>query len=75
MSTTLTPEFINARKQVANDWRQNAYECHKQLSDVTETQKDKQLQYDLKYADQIDQGLHDNQFTINHRINQVLNLV
>ncbi len=68
-------ELANALKIVANDWRElahaikaeNAYGSH-----ITEAQKEQFLADGLRYADEIEKGLHNNNFTICQRVDTLL---
>lgn len=68
------PNFLDACKQVANDFREIAHNIRKEdcyASHVSEENKIEELQKSLERADRIEAGIVDN-FTVWQRVNEVL---
>lgn len=71
VATAPASDIQPARKRVADQWRENAKAVRSKdeyASHVTTTTKDKLLADSLRYADEIEQGKHDGNFTIGQRI-------
>lgn len=64
--------LTEARRAVAEDWRTMAYDIRVEnayASHITEEQKIQFYQDELRYADEIERGEHDSNFTIWQRLN------
>ena len=64
--------LTEARRAVAEDWRTMAYDILKEdayASHITEVEKLQFYQDELRYADEIERGEHDSNFTIWQRLN------
>jgi len=68
-------DLRRARQHVAQWRRENAKAirlCGDYASHVSESEKDSTLQYSLGYADEIESGQHDNNFSVWQRMNTFL---
>ena len=68
-------ELAEALKKVANDLRENAYAIHSEnayASHVTQEEKERYLQERLGYANEVEKGLHNSNFTIWQRVDTML---
>ncbi len=68
-------EIAEALKKVANDLRENAYAIHSEnayASHVTQEEKERYLQERLGYANEVEKGLHNSNFTIWQRVDTML---
>ena len=68
-------ELAEALKKVANDLRENAYAIHSEnayASHVTQEDKERYLQERLVYANEVEKGLHNSNFTIWQRVDTLL---
>jgi hypothetical protein len=68
-------ELAEALKKVANDLRENAYAIHSEnayASHVTQEEKERYLQERLGYANEVEKGLHNRNFTIWQRVDTML---
>ena len=69
------PELVKAYREVGDDWEQigrNIYEQDEYASHVPRSRKVEDLQSSLKYANEIRNGEHLNNFTIWQRVNEKL---
>ena len=68
-------ELTEALKKVANDLRENAYAIHAEnayASHVTQEDKERYLQERLVYANEVEKGLYNSNFTIWQRVDTLL---
>ena len=68
-------ELAEALKKVANDLRENAYAIHSEnayASHVTQEEKERYLQERLGYANEVEKGLYNSNFTIWQRVDTLL---
>ena len=68
-------ELAEALKKVANDLRENAFAIHAEnayASHVTQEEKERYLQERLGYANEVEKGLHNSNFTIWQRVDTML---
>ena len=67
--------IAEALKKVANDLRENGYAIHSEnayASHVTQEEKERYLQERLGYANEVEKGLHNSNFTIWQRVDTML---